>query len=139
MQQPKTDWRPNDLKNYGDHNRQVDNITHGAKEILPPLGYNPPVGDMPLAQLGMPYLLSMVNAVENSLAAIEACGIPLPEGWEQSKEWLADLSAPNPDYRDWNRWERNIALLAEMADRMHRTVDLGWVLGMAHIGLYGGL
>lgn len=134
---PKTDWRPDEYENCPDWNRQNTNITHVATITLPGLGYSPDNTPIAVADESTLPLIDLVNTLEGNLAMIEASGLPMPLGWEPPKVWAPGPIAPS--YADWNRWERNIALLEEMADRMHRIVDLGWALGIAHIGQYGGL
>lgn len=111
---PKTDWRPDDYENYTDWNRQNSNIQY-ISEMLREFGYAIDYTHMEEADDSTIPLLALINTLEGNLAKIEACGITLPLGWDLSKVWV---SGQGPAYTDWNRWERNMALLEEMATRI---------------------
>lgn len=110
---PKTDWTGSTRNNSEDFTRQCDNIEHIAMEILPSLYYHPeytpvPAGEMPT--------YGRYNTVEGNLQAIAASGITLPPGWEAAKTWTPGAAAP--DYNDANRWERNVLLMYQQAQRI---------------------
>ena len=102
------------VENYTDWNRQNGNIAT-AKDTVKSLGYSAVLTTMPTATADDVPTLAAVNALEGNLSALANCGLTMPTGWESSKTWVAGTG---PAYTDWNRWERNIALLEEMAGKI---------------------
>ena len=102
------------VENYTDWNRQNANIST-AGDIVRSLGYSAAVSPVPVATMADVPMLEDANELEGNLSAIESCGLTMPSDWEPSKVWLP---GQGPAYTDWNRWERNIALLEEMAERI---------------------
>lgn len=102
------------LENYTDWNRQNANISTGG-DVVRSLGYSAPVSSMPVATMEDVPALEDVNKLEGNLSAIESCGLTMPVGWESSKMWAPGTG---PAFADWNRWERNMVLLEEMAARI---------------------
>lgn len=100
-------------ENVTDWTRQNENIS-AARDTLTDLGYVVTVTPMSATSDEVP-TLAEVNALEGNLYALANCGLTMPLGWEPPKEWA---QGTGPAYTDWNRWERNIALLEEMAARM---------------------
>jgi hypothetical protein len=102
------------VENYTDWNRQNGNIAT-AKDTVKSLGYSAVLTPVPTATADDVPTLADVNALEGNLSALASCGLTMPTDWESSKAWTA---GNGPAYTDWNRWERNIALLEEMAGKI---------------------
>lgn len=111
---PKTNWTSSDNETPTDFNRQKDNIEEIATVDLPSLYYFPAhtaIADVDRTTLPT---RAKVNTLEENLAGIEDCGVPLPTEWGAAKTWTTG----KPDYTDFNRWENNAKLISEMAERI---------------------
>lgn len=111
---PKTNWTSNEQETPTDFNRQKDNIEEIATVDLPSLYYFPEhtsIADVDRTTLPT---RGKVNTLEDNLAGIEACGVPLPAEWGAAKTWTTG----GPIFSDFNRWERNAQLVSEMVNRV---------------------
>lgn len=68
--------------------------------------------------------------------------LALPEDTPETPERMGASAPGEADGLDWGRAndiERILQVVDRMVTNMTKTADLGWAMGIAHTGLYGGI
>ena len=143
---PKTNWTRDDSENVEDFNRQKDNVEYISTVVMPLLGLSPNfeeiddvgIEDIPLetilnrlesniAEIGrilsLAYpdmsLLLQQSPVSGTIASNQMMRLPrqtpLLGDWQWGKKWYPEGIAP--DYTDANRWENNMLLVHQWANK----------------------
>jgi hypothetical protein len=121
--------------NADDFNRAANNISY-IVDLLGTIGFYPlPVAIPQVSRITLPFP-TLINALEQALKNIEDSGVQLPTEWELSYPyWTSNPNDRIIDYKDMNRWEKNIALLKLYVDRMvNHQISTTLISGMSYSG-----
>lgn len=112
-QDPKTDWKIQQYGPNGEYQGDWFSLADYAR-VKSNIEYLGEITGVPLVQMPEQThtvegpLADIFNNIEQNLERIASMWYR-PTGFQPSKTWAGNMFAPAVD--DWNRWERNAALL----------------------------